>query len=524
MAADAVIAAPHYLASLSGARVLADGGSAVDAAIAANMVMAVVWPHMCGVGGDLFAQVWDGHQLSALNSSGPAGGAMTVDAYRERGLASVPTRGPYAVTVPGAVAGWSALHHRYGRLEPERLVRDAVHYARKGFAVSPRLAAVIRAEATLLSADENPAAAVFLARGEPPAPGTRLRQLDLADTLETIGRIGPSAVYGGEIGARIVAGLRVRGSLLCDADLAEFGPEWVEPIQTSYRGLSVAQLPPNSQGCVLLELLNMLAGADLEQLGEGSSELIHQLVERKKLAFADRDQYVADPRYASVPTATLIDPEFGRRRARLVDGTAGAVAAARATADGDTIYLCAADRDGMVVSLIQSLFAAWGSGVMAPGTGVMLHNRGRSFALDPSHANALAPRKRPMHTLMPGFAVEHGRPSLAFGTRGGDGQAQTNLQLLTGLLDFGLPLQAAVEAPRWVHGAPSGPYQGNALVLESRYSPEVANDLRARGHDVRVTDALDDVMGTVQIIQIDQQRGCYVAAADPRGDSTALAV
>jgi gamma-glutamyltranspeptidase len=525
VAAEGVVAAPHYLASLAGARALEDGGSAVDAAIAANMVLNVVWPHMCGVGGDLFAQVWRGDRLYALNSSGPAGAAMTVDAYRERGLQAVPMRGPYAVTVPGAVAGWFALHERFGRLEPERLARDAVRHARAGFATSPRLAAAIRGQARLLGERDNPAADVFLAAGHPPEPGTRLRQPDLADSLETIGRLGPKAVYGGELGARIVAGLRARGSLLSEQDFAAFEPEWVEPIRTTYRGLTVAQLPPNSQGCVLLELLNMLGDAEPAAWGEGSAELVHQLVERKKLAFADRDRAVADPRRASVPTAELVDPAYGRRRAAAVDGVAtrAAVGSGRA-ADGDTVYLCAADRDGTVVSLIQSLFAGWGSGVMAPGTGVLLHNRGRSFRLDPTHPNALAPGKRPMHTLMPGFATKDGRPWLAFGTRGGDGQPQTGLQLLVGLLDFGLPPQAALEAPRWVHGASSGAHPPDALVLEARFGPEVAEALRARGHDVVVTAALDDVMGTAQLIEVDHDRGCYVAAADPRGDSTALAV
>jgi gamma-glutamyltranspeptidase len=273
-------------------------------------------------------------------------------------------------------------------------------------------------------------------------------------------------------------------------------------------------------------MLNMLADTDLSALGRASAELIHQLVERKKLAFADRDAFVADPAFTDVPTERLLDKAYAAERSKHIGRRAREAQRSLVgrSVDGDTIYLCAADRDGNVVSLIQSLYAAFGSGVHVPGTGVTLHNRGFGFNLEQGHPNALAPGKRPMHTLIPGFAVRNGQPWLAFGTRGADGQPQTALQLLNGLLDFDLSLQATMEAPRWAHGAPGGAFPAAALVLESRFGQGIADELGERGHQVMLADPVDSVMGTVQMIQVDQQRGCFIAATDPRGDGVALAL
>jgi gamma-glutamyltranspeptidase/glutathione hydrolase len=290
--------------------------------------------------------------------------------------------------------------------------------------------------------------------------------------------------------------------------------------------VQVYELPPNSQGVALLQILQMLDGFAVADYAQRSAELVHALVERKKLAFADRDAYVADPAFAAVPLDELLDRQRSRERARRVGPTASASrprTVGRAV-DGDTIYLCAADRDGNIVSLIQSLYAAFGSGVHVPGTGVTLHNRGFGFNLIEGHPNALASGKRPMHTLMPGMALRAGQPWLAFGTRGADGQPQTGLQLLNGLLDFGLDLQTAIETPRWAHGAPGGRFPASALVLEGRFSTAVAEDLAARGHEVMLADAVDHVMGTVQAIQVDHARGCYIGSSDPRGDGVALAI
>ncbi len=511
--AHGVLATPHYLASLAGADVLRDGGSAVDAAIAANLVLAVVWPNMCGPGGDLFAQVFDDGALFGLNASGRAGAAMTLEAYRARGLDAMPARGPLSVTVPGAVSGWFALHERWGRLDIARLARDAMRHARDGFRVTSFVSEAVRTNLPLLG-EHGLGAEVFAPGGRVPGAGDHVTQPELADSLELIATQGPSIMYGGILGQRIADFVAARGGLLTAHDLLAHRVEWVDPLRVSYRGVEVAQLPPNSQGVALLQMLRLLESDDVAAWPE--AQRVHELVERKKRAFADRDAFVADPAYGDVPIARML-------QAGSVHATGSAAAAAHA-ADGDTIYLCAADRDGMVVSLIQSLYAAWGSGVHVPGTGITLHNRGWGFNLDAGHTNVLAPGKRPRHTLMPGFALKDGQPWLAFGTRGADGQPQTGLQILTHLLDLRLDLQAAIEAPRWVQAPPGDRFARDALVLESRFGSSVARDLSARGHDVVVSEPLDMIMGTVQLIQVDRERGCYIAATDPRGDGVALAV
>jgi gamma-glutamyltranspeptidase / glutathione hydrolase len=524
--ADGVVAAPHYLASLAGVNALRDGGSAVDAALAANMVLGVVWPQMCGPGGDLFAQVWSGHdgRLYGLNASGRAGSAMSVEAYRARGVETMPQRGVLSITVPGAVDGWFTLHQRFGRLEMARIARDAIALARDGFRVTPFTSAAIEANAGLL-AKLGGGVDVFLPGGHAPRAGEPLVQRELADTLTAVARHGPGLMYSGALGESIVDFLAAHGGMLRTQDFAAQRSDWVEPISTAYGGVDVYQLPPNTQGVALLQMLDMLGTGDTVGWGQGTAELVHQLVERKKLAFADRDTYVADPACVPVPIERLLDRRRSKERAAQIGRAAASQAPAVVgrSVDGDTVYLCAADRDGNVVSLIQSLFAGFGSGVHVPGTGVTLHNRGAGFTLQAGHLNALGPAKRPLHTLMPGLALKGGQPWLAFGTRGADGQPQTGLQLLNGLLDFGLDLQAAMEAPRWAHGAPGGRYPSSALVIESRFGQPVADQLRARGHEVMVADAVDPVMGTAQTIQVDAQRGCYVAATDPRGDGVALA-
>jgi gamma-glutamyltranspeptidase/glutathione hydrolase len=525
--ANGVVAAPHYLASLAGVNVLRDGGSAVDAAIAANMVMGVVWPQMCGPGGDLFAQVWSASErkLFGLNASGRAGAGMSVASYSEQGLTSMPARGIRAVTVPGAVDGWFSLHQKFGRLDMSRVARDAIHHARDGFRVTPFVVGAIRGNAKLL-AENGGGADVFLPNGVLPSPGDALGEPDLANTLEQLAAQGPALMYSGALGGRILDFLVERGSGLTADDFADQRSEWVDPLCVDYRDVQVYELPPNSQGVALLQMLAMLQDFDVAAYPKASAEFVHALVERKKLAFADRDAYVADPAHAEVPLDLLLDAERGRERAQHIGPTAAPSRPRTVgrSVDGDTIFLCAADRDGNVVSLIQSLYAAFGSGVHVPGTGVTLHNRGFGFNLIEGHPNALAPGKRPMHTLMPGMALRGGEPWLAFGTRGADGQPQTGLQLLNGLLDFELDLQSAMEAPRWAHGAPGERFPATALVLESRFGQTVADELAGRGHEVMLADPVDHVMGTAQAIQVDGSRGCFVASSDPRGDGVALAL
>ncbi len=510
---DGVVASPHYLASLAGVSMLRDGGSAIDAALAANAVLAVVWPHMCGPGGDLFAQVWDpANGLVGYNGSGRSGSAMTGEAYRAAGLPQVPWRGALSVTVPGAIDGWVALHDRWGRLDRARVFGPAVRYARDGFAATPRLCkAIAEYEADLRSAG----AQWFLPDGRLPEPGDRIAEPELAVTLERIGLEGRSVLYGGDLGRAVADAVAAQGGFLTERDIAAHVGEWVSPLQSTYRGTTVCELPPNTQGVVVLEMLNMLEGSDLARFGEDSAALIDEILRCKVAAFQDRDQYVGDPSQVAVPLDRMLG--FRESHRRSTDG----LQAGRGPQAGDTVYLCAADRDGLVVSLIQSVFETFGSGVLVPGSGVLLHNRGHSFDLDRDSPNQLAPGKRPRHTLIPGFALRDGRPWLAFGTRGADGQPQTAVQLLVGMLDFGRDVAAAVEAPRWVHGMGAGGRDG--LVLESRFGRSVTDELRRRGWHTRETGRFDDLMGSAQLIEVSERNGCYVAASDPRGDSSALA-
>jgi gamma-glutamyltranspeptidase/glutathione hydrolase len=450
---------------------------------------------------------------------------MSVDAYHARGLTEMPSRGVLSISVPGAVDGWGALHERFGRLDLGRVARDAIHYARDGFRLTPFTSAAIRADADLL-ARVGSGAQVFLPGGRLPSAGDLLVQPDLARTLEQIARDGASVMYRGELGERIVDFLQAHDGALSAEDFAAQHSEWADPLSVQYRGVDVYEIPPNCQGVTLLQMLNMLADDDLPAWRQGSAELVHQLVERKKLAFRDRDAHVADPACRPVPMDRLLDAGRARRLAAEIGPRAADAARPRdqRAMAGDTVYLCSADRDGMVVSLIQSLYSGFGSGVHVPGTGITLHNRAFGFTLEVGHPNALEPGKRPMHTLMPGFAARGGKPWLAFGTRGADGQPQTGVQILNNLLDFGLDLQTTIEAPRWAHGAPGGLFPPAALVLEARFGQAVADDLTARGHAVMLADPIDPVMGTVQLIQVDSSRGCFIAATDPRGDGVALAL
>jgi len=511
---DGVVATPHYLASLAGVLMLGEGGSAVDAALAANAVLAVVWPHMCGPGGDLFAQIWSPQEgLVGFNGSGRSGAAMSRDAYREAGLSGVPWRGAMSVTVPGAVDGWMRLHERWGRLDLTRVFGPAVRHARSGFAATPRLCrAIAECETELRTAG----ATWFFPGARRPTAGDRIIQTDLADTFERLALEGRSLIYGGDLGRRIAGAVAAGGGLLTEDDLAGHAGEWVSALRATYRGVTVCELPPNTQGVTVLEMLNELERTDVSRLGQDSANLIDRLVRSKIRAFRDRDRFVGDPAKVDVPLGRLMDPPDGSD-----DGKGDTAAPPDGRAAGDTVYLCVADRDGMVVSLIQSIFETFGSGVIPASSGFALHNRGHSFTLESGSPNALEPDKRPRHTLIPGFALRDGRPWLAFGTRGADGQPQTAVQLLVGMLDFGRDAATAVEAPRWVHGmGPAGP---GGLVLESRFDRATVGALARRGWHTHVTSAFDDLMGSAQLIEVSQSRGYFIAVADPRGDSVALA-
>jgi gamma-glutamyltranspeptidase/glutathione hydrolase len=497
------------------------GGSAVDAAIAANAVLAVVYPHMAGIGGDLFALVWDARtdELRGLNASGRSGRNASIDWYAGQGHATIPQRGPLAcVTVPGAVAGWWALHQELGRLPWDEILQPAIGYAADGFGVPESLAAWSVPNAPILDADQA-ARATFLPDGRPLRMGERIIMPNLARTLATIAERGPEPFYAGDIAERICAYLGQRGGLLTADDFAGNEPTWVEPISAPYRGKTVCQLPPNTQGFTALQILGILDGLDVAALGDNTAAYVHTLAEAARLAFEDRDRYLTDPDFLDIPLDRLLSSEHAARlRARLDPTRKGGPDAA--PTGGGTCYLSAVDGDGTAVSLIQSVYFDFGSGVVAGDTGVLLQNRGSFFSLDPAHPNRLEPGKRTFHTLIPAMLLDNGQPALVYGNMGGEGQPQSQAAVLTRVLDFGYDVQRAIEAPRWLYGRTWGS-QSAALSVEEDIGPGVPEQLAALGHDVRVVPAWSDTMGHAQAIRIDRERGVLWAAADPRSDGAA---
>jgi gamma-glutamyltranspeptidase / glutathione hydrolase len=496
----ACLATSHYLASAAGLGVLADGGNALDAAVAANLALAVVTPYQCGPGGDLFALLWrDG--LHAYNGSGRAPAAAEPEAVVAAcGSERMPELGPHTVTVPGAVEGWFALLERFGTRELGHLAEPALAMARDGISLTARGAAAIQTGSD--AAAEEPAWRAIYGDA---APGARLRQPELARTLELLGERGPEVFYRGEIGEAVAAHVRARSGLLAPKDLAEHTGDWVEPMRLGYRGVEVVELPPNTQGVAALEALAIVgAGPPPGDDVEGQRLMIDAMT----AALADRDAHVTDPAWMSLAPEELLDPARVRARRAALEPPAGEPA----PAGGDTTYVCAADEDGMCVGLIQSNYVGFGSGLTVPGFGINLHNRGAHFSLDPARANVIAPRKRTMHTLIPGMTLAGGRPELVFGTRGGHGQAPTHLQLVVRLIDWGCELQHALAAPRWL-------IEGGEVRMESRFPPAVVDGLRSRGYRIGLGDAYDQEMGHANAIRVLEDG--YAAASDPRSEGAA---
>jgi len=493
-------------------------------------VLSVVEPTMNGVGGDLFALVYDpkSGELQGLNASGRSAYAATPEVFAERGLKEIPYRGVLSVTVPGVVDAWATLLDRYGTIPLSRALAPAIEYASRGFPVSEIISWQWKSTSDVLSADRA-AAATFLPGGHAPEPGDIFANPRLADTLRKIASGGRDTFYRGPIAEAIVADIRARGGLLEARDFAGHRSEWVDPISTSYRGYDVFELPPNTQGFVALEMLNILEGYDLKAFGHNSDAYLHLLVEAKRIAFADRDRYLADAE--AVPPGFLakvlsksyaaerrkeIDPARAARSytpARLGPGMSPTLSN-RPTfeASGDTVYLTAADGKGHVISLIQSLFESFGAGIVAGETGIALQNRGSLFTLDPQHPNRIAPHKRSLHTLVPAMVLKGGRPFLSFGVMGGDMQPQGHVQVVANLVEFGMNVQEAGEAPRFRHTAAG-------LALESAISPEARFGLNERGH--RLLDSVG-VFGGFQGILIDPKTGVLMGGSDPRKDGLAI--
>ncbi|HEY6317963.1 MAG TPA: gamma-glutamyltransferase family protein [Acidimicrobiia bacterium] len=507
-----VVATPHHLASATGVAVLAQGGNAMDAVIAANLTLGVVAPYACGYGGDLFAIVWDGALTGYLGSGRSAGGA-TLDSMTGRSDGPwMPVLGPDSVTVPGAIAGWFDLLARWGTRDVASLVGDAVSYARDGFAVSDDAARMFHDGRRMYPA-ANPWYGAWHAVYGDVGGGTWLRQPALARTIETLAADGPDAYYRGPIGEAIVETLGAHGGAMAAADLTAHVGEWVDPLHGAYRDVDVVELPPPTQGVTALEALRLLDGLPLPPDGPARQ---HLLIEALKLALVDRDEWVSDPAAMPHPASHLLaTPYLAARRATLRADAAGTPAAG-VPQPGGTAYLCAADGDGLLVSLIQSNFLHFGAGVHVPKWGVNLNNRGSSFSLDGGRVNAFAPAKRPLHTLIPAMALRDGVPHLVFGSMGGDAQPGVHVQLLAHLIDDGADPAAAVAAPRW--RVDPGSWRVRA---ESRFGPAFADALRAFGHEVVDAPPYDANMGHAHVIRVEAGGG-YAAVADTRSEGLAL--
>ena len=511
-AANGVAASGHHLATAAAIASLREGGSAVDAAITAAAVCAVVLPKATSIGGDVFALVYAAGtgDVLAYNGSGAAARSLDPAAIGSR----YPERGAVMTTVPGCVAAWADMIEAHGRLGLDRALAPAIAYADEGFAVSDVLAAAIASDASLLSADPE-CARIYMPRGRAPRAGEILQQSDLAESLREIARHGPDAFYRGTLAGRIVDGIEELGGALRGEDLDAHRTDRPDPISVRYGGLDVYGQPPVSQGHVLLEELAIVDGMELRKMGWGSADLIHTMVEAKKLAFADRDAYAGDPRTVDFHPRGLFAPEYAAARRKGIGGRAAdRVEAGDPGVAAHTTYLTVADRDGNVVSLIESVFSGFGAATIVPGTGILLNDRLRGFSLDPSSPNALAAGKRPVHTLNAVIALDGSTPRLAFGTPGRHAQVQTNFQLGVALIDFGLDVQAAIEAPRWYHE------HGRTLRVEARFPEEVRRALGGKGHEIELLAEWDATTGGAQAIAVDAN-GVFAAGADPRREGVA---
>jgi gamma-glutamyltranspeptidase / glutathione hydrolase len=530
MARRAMIATSQPLASAAGLQVMREGGNAVDAAVTAAAVLAVVEPTMNGVGGDLFAIVYDPKTkaLTGLNASGRAGRLATPEEFAKRGVKRMPEYGPSTITVPGVVDGWAELLKRHGTISLARALAPAIAYARDGFPVSEIIAVQWKGEEKRLASDPA-SASTFLIGGRAPATGQVFSNPRLAATLEQVAAGGADAFYRGPIAAAIVKDLRARQALVDEGDFAAHHSDWVQPVSTRYRGFDVFELPFNTQGFVALEMLNILEGFELPKLGHNSAAYLHLLIEANRIAFADRAAYLSDP--GSVPAATqamLLSKDYAARRRGEIRPERAAESYApgrppsggarqpavdfQVSGTGDTVYLTAADGDGHVISLIQSLYDAFGSGVVAGDTGVVLQNRGALFTLEAGHPNLVAPGKRPFHTLVPAMVMKDGRPWLSFGVMGGDMQPQGHVQVLLNLVEFGMNVQEAGEAARYR-------LTGSGVALESAMRPEVPAGLLALQHPVVQGRGL---WGGFQGILIDPRSGVLMGGSDPRKDGLAI--
>ncbi|MGB2520333.1 gamma-glutamyltransferase [Shewanella algae] len=526
-AVNGMAATSQPLATQVAVDILKQGGSAVDAAIAANAMLGLVEPTGSGIGGDLFAIVWSAKEqrLYGLNASGRSPASLTLEMLKAKGLEQLPPYGPLPVSVPGAVDGWYELHDKFGKLPMKDNLAPAIHYAREGFPVSELIAFYLARSGDKLA--KYPGfKETYMPGGRMPAVGELFRNLALANSYEKIAKGGRDVFYKGEIARSIAAYMQQQGGYLSYEDLASHKSEWVEPVSVNYRGYDIWELPPNGQGIAALQILKTLEPFNLKAMGLDSAEYVHHFVEAKKLAFADRAKFYADMDFAKVPVASLISKEYNYARAKLIDADKAAASVEPGNPNllhGDTIYLTTADKEGNMVSLIQSNYRGMGSGMTPPDLGFVLQDRGQLFDLTPGRANSYAPGKRPFHTIIPAFVTKDGKPWLSFGVMGGATQPQMHAQIMINLIDFGLNLQEAGDAPRILHTGSSQPTgeqmtDGGYISLESGFSMETRRELMKKGHTL--SDSLG-AFGGYQAIGVNVESGVYRGASESRKDGQA---
>ncbi len=519
-----IVAAPQFLASQAGARVLEAGGNAVDAAIAANSVMGVTQPYVNGMGGDLFAIVYQAKtgKLYGLNASGWTPAALTIDYLKAHNITKLDPISVHTITVPGCVAGWDALHSRFGSLPFSKLLASAVFYAQNGFPLAEKNARYWVAKKLL----QQPGyAETYTPGGVHPGLGDVFKNPALAESLQQVAAHGRDAFYNGKLTEVMVQFLRAQGGTHTVKDFAEFQPEWVEPISTTYHGWTVYELPPNGQGIAALSMLNIMEHFPLASYGQNSAAALHVMIEAKKLAYADMIHYVGDPRFGPIPVKQMLAKELGDERAKLIDAEHAAcqvvpsqISERLNSYGSETIYLSTIDKDGNIVSLIQSNYEGYGTGLVAPGAGFSFQNRGAGFELTPGKPNSLAGHKRPLHTIIPAF-MEKGDIHIGFGIMGGWNQAQAHAQFVADVVDYGMNVQAALEAARFSKAT----FEGCDVAIESRIPAAVREELTRRGHVLKVVEPFSfPVVGQGNAVMRDARRSVNFGGSDPRCDGAAI--
>ena len=520
---NGMVATSHPLATQIGLDILKQGGTAIDAAIAANIALGLMEPTGNGIGGDLFAIVWDANEkkLHGLNASGPAPKNISIDYFVKNGLNKIPSYGPLPVTVPGAVDGWVKLHEKFGKMDFQSLFEPTIEYAENGFPVTETIAYYLDRSKKRFENYPN-FRDVWLKNGKMPAKGEIFKNPQLAKTLKIIADQGRAGFYEGHVATTMADFIQSQGGFLSYEDLSSFHSEWTPPVSSNYRGYDVWELPPNGQGIAALQILNILENYNIKKMGLFSAEYIHLFTEAKKLVFADRAKYYADPDFSKIPVQELISKSYAKDRAKLINLSEAAQTDQPGVLEsGDTIYLTAADQYGNMISLIQSNYRGMGSGMMPPGLGFMLQDRGELFSLDKNHRNALEGGKRPFHTIIPAFVTKDGKPFMSFGVMGGATQPQAHAQIIINMIDFGLNLQEAGDAPRIVHSGSSQPTgevmtDGGSLSIESGFGKEIEKQLTKKGHNIKYEKG---IFGGYQAIMLED--GVYYGASETRKDGQA---